>query len=89
MEKNGLLLPLLLIALMGAPVACRKTTPGSGSVSTPTPGPAADTATTFKNPLLPVGPDPWVIYQDGFYYVMHTTGGDVRIYKTKKMSRLT
>lgn len=69
-------------------MACRKT-PTSGTTGTPTPTPpVTDTTTTFKNPLLPVGPDPWVVYQDGFYYVLHTTGGDVRIYKTKKMSLL-
>ena len=83
MKKNFLL--LLLIALIGSSTACRKT-PNSGTNVTPTP--VADTATTFKNPLLSVGPDPWVVYQDGFYYVLHTTGGDVRIYKTKKMSLL-
>ena len=93
MKNNSFLLPLLLFALLGAPTACRKPVPGSGSVSTPTPGPVSDTATEasarhFRNPLLPVGPDPWVVYQDGFYYVMHTTGGDLRIYKTKKMSLL-
>ena len=87
MKTNRFLMPLLLIALMSGPMACRKT-PTSGTVVTPTPGPVTDTTTTFKNPLLPVGPDPWVVYQDGFYYVMHTTGGDVRIYKTKKMSLL-
>ncbi|GAB3641703.1 glycoside hydrolase family 43 protein [Spirosoma arcticum] len=88
MNKNRLLLPLLLVVLMGGPMACRKT-PTSGTTVTPTPTPVSDTATTFRNPLLPAGPDPWVIYQDGFYYVMHTTGGNVRIYKTKKMSLLS
>lgn len=83
---NHLLLSLLLAVLMGVPMACRKTTTSGTSV---TPTPATDTATTFRNPLLPVGPDPWVIHQDGFYYVMHTTGGDVRIYKTPKMSLLS
>jgi hypothetical protein len=27
----------------------------------------------LKNPLLPVGPDPWVEYRHGFYYYMNTT----------------
>ena len=88
MAKNRFLIPLLLIGLLGGPIACRKPLPGSATVGTPTPGPVADTTTTFKNPLLPSGPDPWVIYQDGYYYVMHTTGSDLRIYKTKKMSEL-
>ena len=88
MKKSITLLLGLLIALATGPTACRKTVPGSGTATTPTPSPVADTATTFRNPLLATGPDPWVIYQDGFYYVMHTTGGDLRIYKTKKMSLL-
>jgi len=83
--KNTLYL-LLLTSLITGPVACRKPSPGTGSGVTPTP--VADTSSTFKNPILPVGPDPWVVYQDGFYYVMHTTGNDLRIYKTKKMSEL-
>lgn len=83
---NKHLLALLLTASLAGTIACRKTVPGAGAGSTPTP--VADTTTTFRNPLLSVGPDPWVIYQDGFYYLMHTTGGDLRIYKTKKMSLL-
>ena len=39
--------------------------------------------------MLNVGPDPWVIYQDGFYYVTHTTGNDIRLYTTAKMSQLS
>lgn len=86
--KTNLLYFFLLTGLLTGPIACRKTSSGTGSAGTPAPGPVAETSTTFKNPLLPSGPDPWVIYQDGFYYVMHTTGSDLRIYKTKKMSEL-
>lgn len=46
------------------------------------------TATTFTNPLLPVGPDPWVTQKDGFYYYMHTTGRNLTLWKTAKMSEL-
>lgn len=42
----------------------------------------------FTNPLLPSGPDPWVIQKDGWYYFTHTTGKDLRLYRTKKMSDL-
>ncbi len=35
-----------------------------------------------------MGPDPWVTAKDGFYYLMHTTGANLRIYKTPAMSRL-
>ena len=43
----------------------------------------------FKNPLLPSGPDPWVIQRDGFYYYMNTGGGRIEIYKTKTLSQLS
>lgn len=85
--KNKHFFKLLLVCLISSTIACRKTTNSSTTVA-PTPTPAVDTATTFRNPLLPSGPDPWVVRQDSFYYMMHTTGGDLRIYKTAKMSLL-
>ena len=42
----------------------------------------------FVNPLLVSGPDPWVQQKDDWYYVTHTTGKDLRLYRTKKMSDL-
>ncbi len=44
---------------------------------------------TFTNPLLPSGADPWVTEKDGFYYYMHTTGKDLNIWKTKKITDLS
>ncbi len=43
---------------------------------------------TFTNPLLPSGPDPWVIRRDGFYYYMHTTARNLTIWKTRSMADL-
>jgi len=43
---------------------------------------------TFTNPLLPTGPDPWVIYKDGFYYYMNTTGMNLTIWKTRSIADL-
>jgi GH43 family beta-xylosidase len=43
---------------------------------------------TFTNPLLPSGPDPFVIFHDGFYYYMNTTGKNLTIWKTRRMSDL-
>ena len=43
---------------------------------------------TFINPLLTSGPDPWVEQKDDWYYVTHTTGKNLRLYRTKKMSDL-
>lgn len=40
------------------------------------------------NPLLPVGPDPWVIYKDGFYYYTNTTVTNITLWKTRSMADL-
>ncbi len=45
-------------------------------------------SSTFTNPLLVTGPDPWVIYQDGFYYYMNTTSRNLTIWKTRDITDL-
>lgn len=45
-------------------------------------------ATTFTNPLLTAGPDPWVYQKGDLYYFMSTTGNNLTIRKTAKMSEL-
>ena len=80
-----MLFPLLLVGLL----SCGKDSGGGGTTPTPTPPtPPPPTATTFTNPLLASGPDPWVVQKDGYYYYMATTGGNVTIRKTAKMSEL-
>lgn len=49
---------------------------------------AATSATTFTNPLLPTGPDPWVEYKDGWYYYMNTTGNNLTVWKTRNIADL-
>jgi GH43 family beta-xylosidase len=49
---------------------------------------AATAQTTFTNPLLPTGPDPWVEYKDGWYYYMNTTGNNLTVWKTRSVSGL-
>lgn len=39
-------------------------------------------------PLLPSGPDPWVIAHDGVYYYMHTLGDRIALWKTADMAQL-
>ncbi|KUG08562.1 glycoside hydrolase family 43 protein [Solirubrum puertoriconensis] len=73
----------LLTALWLASPACKKADP----VIPPPPSPVND-ATTYTNPLLPSGPDPWVYQKDGVYYYMHTTGNNLQLWKTAKMSEL-
>ncbi|RIV24984.1 glycosyl hydrolase family 43 [Fibrisoma montanum] len=78
---------LLLLTSLLAFTHCRKT-PGT-STTTPSPKPTVDTTGKFQNPLLTSGPDPWTIYRDGYYYVTHTTGNNLVLYKTRSMSRLS
>jgi len=49
---------------------------------------AAFSQTTFRNPLLPTGPDPWVIADHGFYFYMNTTGSNLTIWKTPDITDL-
>lgn len=42
----------------------------------------------FTNPLLPSGPDPWVIQQDTNYFYTNTFGNHIALYKTSRMSGL-
>ncbi|WP_426058164.1 glycoside hydrolase family 43 protein [Hymenobacter sp. B1770] len=76
---------LLAIALLGTG-ACEKTRVPAVPV-TATPLPAA--STTFQNPLLTSGPDPFVAHKDGFYYYTHTLYNQLRIWKTADMSALS
>ncbi len=45
-------------------------------------------AETFTNPLLPSGPDPWVIYRNGFYYYTNTLGDRIALWRTRDITRL-
>jgi len=49
---------------------------------------APSSAPTVVNPLLPTGPDPWVIVRDGVYYYMNTTGSNLTIWKTRHLGAL-
>lgn len=43
---------------------------------------------TFTNPLLPSGPDPWVTSYNGTYYITHSTGKNLKLYRTQDVSQL-
>lgn len=74
-----------LLLFFTATLACsKKSTGGNG---TPNPPVVTDSA-TFTNPLLPSGPDPWIIRKDNFYYYTHTLGNRIALWKTAKVSQL-
>ena len=43
---------------------------------------------TFTNPLLTAGADPWSIYKDGYYYYTHTLSNRLAIWRTKNIAHL-
>ena len=43
---------------------------------------------TFHNPLLPSGPDPWVVADGGYYYFMATTGENLTVRRTRDITQL-
>lgn len=43
-------------------------------------------AASFANPIIAGGADPWIAWHDGYYYLTHTTGGDVRIRSATKLT---
>jgi GH43 family beta-xylosidase len=45
-------------------------------------------SSTFTNPLLRYGADPWVIYDQGFYYYTETTGENITLWKTRDITDL-
>jgi GH43 family beta-xylosidase len=49
---------------------------------------AAESADSFTNPLLPSGPDPWVVREREYYYYMHTLGDRLAIWKTRNIADL-
>jgi GH43 family beta-xylosidase len=56
--------------------------------TTTTGNPPVVSDSTFTNPILSSGPDPWVIQMDTNYYYTNTFGNRVAIYKSGRMSQL-
>ncbi|MBO2011302.1 family 43 glycosylhydrolase [Hymenobacter negativus] len=80
LSRSSLLIFWLLLSAAG----CKKA--AEPAVNPPVTPPT--TAITFTNPLLSSGPDPWVTQKDGIYYYMHTTGRNLTLWKTARMSEL-
>jgi GH43 family beta-xylosidase len=48
----------------------------------------APRASTYANPLLPSGPDPWITQVDGIYYYTHTRGDRIALWRTDDIAKL-
>ena len=66
--------------LVGACVACGLAMGAQGQ--------RAASSDTFTNPLLPSGPDPWVISYKGVYYYTNTTGVNLTLWATPDITDL-
>jgi GH43 family beta-xylosidase len=77
--------PYLFICLLFVASAnCKKPDSGNATVTPPPVTPD----TTFTNPLLTSGPDPWVIQKDSLYYYTNTSGDRLKLWRTTAMSKL-
>ena len=74
-----------LIGAVLSVAACGKSGGGNPPPVTQPPPAVVD---QFSNPLLPSGPDPWVIRKENFYYYTHTQGNKISLWRTSKMSEL-
>ncbi len=82
---------LLSLALLGGVGGCtRAPAPATAATAAGTrpAAPAGSLSATFTNPLLPVGPDPWSIYHEGYYYYTNSTGNSLKLWKTRGISQL-
>lgn len=44
--------------------------------------------TTYTNPLLPYGPDPWAFCYDGYFYYTHSTRTNLTLWKVESLADL-
>ena len=72
-------LSLLVLAVLCAGVSSQAQTAGAS---------APASASTFTDPLLDAGPDPWVVYWKGFYFYSNSTGTDLTLRKTADITDL-
>lgn len=87
-KNNGLFQKRMRIAMtfmVGVACACSCTAQRGTQSKAVTALPAKG---TFTNPLRKSGADPWVIQKDSLYYFCRTTGSNLQLVATKKMSDL-
>ncbi len=73
----------LFLYLVLVTASCDKKSSGTGGG-----GGTSPVTTTFSNPILSSGPDPWIIQKDNSYYYTHTLGNRIMIWKTDKVSNM-
>lgn len=59
------------------------------SDSTQAPSGTKSAASTFKNPIMNTGADPWALYSGGEYYLTMTTGTNVTLWASKDLTNIS
>ncbi len=88
MNSKTYLVIILTALVMSSCISCSSGDSDEGAPN-PDPDPPVQTDTTFKNPIRNTGPDPWVIKDRDEYFVTFTTGRNITLLRTKKMSELS
>jgi GH43 family beta-xylosidase len=70
----------ILYVLLGILLSCDGGSENGGSVPLPVDN------SLFFNPVLTTGPDPWIVKHGTSYYVTHTTGNSLKLYRTQNPS---
>ncbi|HEX7755718.1 MAG TPA: family 43 glycosylhydrolase [Niabella sp.] len=90
---------MVIVGMLGCIIlwnACRKSDSPAEKPDpvTPPPSTGEDNLSTFRvdnqftNPVMPGGPDPWVVQKNGTYYYTFTQGSKLVIIETKNVSEL-
>jgi len=71
-----------------AAITCVATLLAAGATGCARVATAQVAADRFVNPLLPSGPDPWVLQYRGVYYYTHTLGNRIALWRTRDITDL-
>lgn len=89
-NKVGLLILLLCCISFASCVSCSDNSKGDPTevIEDPSVGDPPKESSTFRNPILSSGADPWVTKVGDEYFVTYTTGYNITLLRTNKMSDL-
>ncbi len=87
-NKVGLVSVLLLCISLASCISCSDNNGGSTEEMVDPPIDPPMESSTFRNPILNSGADPWVIKDGDEYFVTFTTGINITLLRTNKMSDL-
>lgn len=71
---------IFIYCLIGILISCK-----GSSENDPDPLPIDNTV--FSNPIMTAGPDPWIIQKGSNYFLTHTTGNSLKLYRTPDPSQ--